>query len=76
MIRTDRLRQLADHLLNGKLGHQIFNFAFYNDRFINKCGTSGCAIGECPIVFPDDWIWTEDGDPVTHENQGSVDDSG
>lgn len=58
-IRTDLLRKLADHLLNGKLGHQVFDFSTYNQNYdcTNKCGTNGCAIGECPIVFPDDWIF-------------------
>jgi hypothetical protein len=56
------LLQLADHLENGKLGHQRFHFGFYNggptdDRYadtpeLKNCGTSGCAIGECPFIFP------------------------
>ena len=28
------------------------------------CGTHGCAIGECPIVFPKDWVFGELGTPV------------
>lgn len=51
-----RLRKLADHLMHGKLGHKRFDFNEYNlpsEGFDEKgCGTAGCAIGECPIVFP------------------------
>lgn len=54
-IRTDLLRQLADHLLNGKLGHNIFSFTTFNNTEQNICGTVGCAAGECPIVWPDKW---------------------
>ena len=60
-IRVDRLRILADHLLNGKLGHKVFDFSTYNEgeNSENECGTNGCAIGECPIAFPDDWMWAK-----------------
>lgn len=80
-IRTDLLRKLADHLINGQLGHEKFDFGKYNDidltiletremsevyesneNFLkerNYCGTNGCAIGECPIVFPDEWCFTD-----------------
>lgn len=57
-IRTDLLRQLADHLLNGKLGHEEFYFGSFNTIAINienTCGTKGCAAGECPIIWPDQW---------------------
>ncbi len=56
-IRFDRLEILANHLLTGKLGHDNFYLGTYNDGTIKEdgCGTSGCAIGECPIVFPEYW---------------------
>jgi hypothetical protein len=55
-FHLERLEKLADHLLNGKLGHQQFDFAFYNRNFddgFQSCGTAGCAMGELPIVWPD-----------------------
>ncbi len=56
-MNAERLLKLADHLENGKLGHEVFDFGQYNAGDMNKngCGTNGCAIGECPIVFPEDW---------------------
>lgn len=64
-----RLETLANHLMSGKLGHKEFRFStanrFEDGRTIPySCGTSGCAIGECPIVFPRYWKFSEDGDPV------------
>jgi len=60
-IRTDLLRQLANHLLNGNLGHKVFDFSTFNknpkikfdEMGINECQTNGCAAGECPILWPD-----------------------
>lgn len=58
-MNKERLLKLADHLEFGVLGHQIFNLTRLNDgEIINSvtlCKSSGCAIGECPIVFPEDW---------------------
>lgn len=57
-----RLLKLATHLREGNLGHKKFDFSTFNDigenesKFAkNGCGTLGCAIGECPIVFPKLW---------------------
>jgi hypothetical protein len=58
-MNKERLLKLADHLLNGELGHREFDFTTYNNS-IGQCGTRGCAIGECPIVFPEDWVWRYD----------------
>lgn len=60
----DPLLALAAHLESGKLGHPVFNIAVYNDATRPECGTNGCAIGECPILFPDDWTFNEDGWPT------------
>ncbi len=62
-----RLEKLAAHLETGKLGHGKFDFDHFNrgtmDR--NGCGTSGCALGECPIMFPRHWKFSADqGFPV------------
>lgn len=56
-IHANRLRKLADHLKKGKLGHKNFDFGSYNADVPDgaKCGTAGCALGECPFVFPRDW---------------------
>lgn len=59
-IYRERLELLATHLEGGKLGHEEFYFSSYNatrdfEPAGHKCGTLGCALGECPIVWPDDW---------------------
>lgn len=56
----ERLLKLAKHLEKGKLGHKTFDFRFINEFLdvpvrLNKCGTNGCACGELPIVFKDDF---------------------
>ena len=63
-MNRERLLQLADHLENGKLGHKIFDFIKFNDTTESMCGTAGCAIGECPILWPDDWEWSNHGLPM------------
>ncbi len=71
MIQFDRLKKLADHLLYGELEHKEFKFSVFNslsDYYDNEvfkengCGTMGCAIGECPKVFPEDWVFKMDDD--------------
>lgn len=61
MIRFDRLRKLAQHLKEGKLGHDKFDFSSYGHKIRSEesvnCGTAGCAMGECPAVFPRQWEW-------------------
>lgn len=60
-MNKERLLQLADHLEKGHLGHKVFDFRTINtnrnERTISErlstCGTSGCAVGELPIVWPD-----------------------
>jgi hypothetical protein len=61
-LYKERLLKLAQHLETGDLGHNHFYFGDYNQNgtVTNPCGTQGCAIGECPIVFPDDWEFLED----------------
>ncbi len=54
-IGNERLLKLATHLESGKLGHEVFDFEQWNDAQGPRCGTCGCAIGECPIAFPDEW---------------------
>lgn len=60
-MREDRLLILAAHLEFGKLGHKKFDFRVYNQNIkwepvkLGECGTRGCALGECPIVWPEYW---------------------
>lgn len=68
MANIERLQKLADHLLHGKLGHKVFSFDTFNSGRKPICGTAGCAIGECPIVWPGEWKFAKDGDPVTTFN--------
>lgn len=62
-MNKERLLKLAGHLLSGKLGHEVFDFSLYNDRKGPICGTRGCAIGELPVIFPVEWIFTVGGFP-------------
>jgi hypothetical protein len=65
-----RLEKLATHLESGKLGHKKFDFSVVNSNrekdatlYPNyTCGTNGCAIGECPIVFKRQWQFGRWGD--------------
>ena len=70
-MRKDRLLQLAEHLETGKLGHEYFDFSAYNynhnpyEVVTGECGTAGCALGECPIIWPEDWVFcTRTGFPI------------
>lgn len=53
------LKRLAEHLRNGKLIHEKFKFTTFNDGEYDAagCGTLGCALGECPAVFPSTWFF-------------------
>lgn len=80
-IGIKRLLKLADHLEHGKLGHKIFDYSAYNTTddyktaLYGKCGTHGCAIGECPIAFPGSWEFGRNGFPVL-KNKADVLESG
>jgi len=60
-----RLLKLAAHLEKGNLGHKKFDFSVINTNCYedglydspgpSKCGTHGCGLGECPVVFPRQW---------------------
>lgn len=67
-IGLKRLEKLATHLEKGKLGHKTFDFSQFNGGFepdqpLNTCGTAGCAIGECPIIFKKQWFFDDEGIP-------------
>lgn len=65
-IGARRLLKLASHLRHGTLGHKKFDFGHWNvgTDDPSKCGTNGCALGECPIVFPRYWIFAN---PLEYE---------
>ena len=72
-VRIDDLLRLAEHLEKDALGHAQFDFGCFNDgnkdkRYYQKerlqnCRTLGCALGECPFVFPQWYFKAEDGYP-------------
>lgn len=57
MPNIKRLEELAQHLETGTLGHKVFDFATINGGFKNECGTNGCALGELPALYPNEWEW-------------------
>lgn len=63
-----RLEALERHLREGRLGHRVFDFAVANafERVSRpgRCGTSGCALGEMPILAPDRWVFNARAWPV------------
>jgi hypothetical protein len=79
-IHEERLLKLVAHLESGKLGHEVFYFGHYNTEAdmtapvadisdyepvgAPRCGTAGCAIGECPILFPRSWKFNSYGWPT------------
>lgn len=71
-MRLDRLMKLAEHLESGTLGHDNFDFSAWNrgNRKENNCGTNGCALGECPILFPKEWFFIHDFDSNTFDGVG------
>lgn len=77
-VHERRLRKLANHLLHGQLGHEKFDLRFFNLGAVapNTCGTTGCAIGECPIAFPRDWEFDVNRSPVLKGKPGLTKGSG
>jgi hypothetical protein len=58
-----RLLKLATHLLTGKLWHDEFDFSTWHREAapgFEPCTSAGCALGECPHVFPRLWMLTAD----------------
>jgi len=60
-IRTGRLRKLAKHLRSKHCVHNKFDFGTVArgqmDKDGNYCGSAGCAMGEFPAVWPNEWRW-------------------
>ncbi len=82
-MRADRLLKLADHLKHGKLGHAVFDYDVMNmNRNMDgrayclppphTCGSNGCALGELPFCFPDEWEFDSNGIPVLKKNKNQI----
>lgn len=61
-MNKERLMKIVEHLRHGKLGHKVFDFSHINVDVTDNgsitpanghCGTNGCAMGELPIIWPD-----------------------
>lgn len=63
-IYLDRLLMLASHLRYGELGHDIFDFTTLHSENPSHCKTMGCALGECPTVWPEWWSMDTSKDPT------------
>jgi len=66
-MNLERLHILYDHLMWGTLGHKKFDFSTYNSTHEPTCGTAGCAIGECPVIWGE-WRFNYEGKPRLGEN--------
>lgn len=55
-MNVERLKKLAEGLLT-VVDPKHFNMNLWIDGegIPGECGTTGCAIGWCPKIFPDDW---------------------
>lgn len=66
--------------MEGKLGHKKFDFSVWNSGKSRSggykpynCGYAGCALGECPVIFPGKWVFGNDqGAPALMENKHST----
>ena len=52
-IQRKRFEKLMNHLASGKLGLDKFDYGTWYAK--RDCGTCGCALGECTVVFPKQW---------------------
>ncbi len=57
-VYLDRLETLSFHLLYNTLYHKHFDITRFSNRAPEMCDTAGCALGECPSLFPKDWTWS------------------
>jgi len=54
MIKFDLLEELANHLTEGELSHDNFNFTDYK----------GCALLECVVLWPKQWYLNSGSEPL------------
>ncbi len=58
-LQRDHLVTLMNHFAgDGPLGIQEFTIRWFL-KIHDDGSTSGCGIGECPFVWPDEWVMTE-----------------
>lgn len=64
-----RLLKLADFL--DTLEPEKFNINSFVATMDRGCGSVCCALGWCPKVFPDDWVWVDglDGARLKHSRK-------
>ncbi len=77
MIEIKKLELLAAHLERGKLFHEKFDILVYHQQYDSRkppreCQTLGCAIGECPGLWPEDWAWTDNGVRLTRGQRSNM----
>lgn len=62
--QTARLQTLSRELR--KVPPESFNINCWADGNPQKlgCGTAGCALGWCVKIFPDDWRFMDDFEPI------------
>jgi hypothetical protein len=56
-VEESRLLSFANHLEYGKPAHDVFDFMRISVK--RPCGTAGCAMGELPACFPDQFKFTD-----------------
>lgn len=69
----ERLAQIVEHLVSGQLMHKEFNFAVLNSSDPiddSGCGSNGCAIGEFPAIWPNDWRFIKEYSPYKDNSPG------
>lgn len=63
--QLDRLEQLAAHIISPQRRHKEFDLARFNRGLpsgqTNVCGTHGCALGELPALWPEQFKWVGGG---------------
>jgi len=62
-MNVERLEKLAHHLESGRPGgHVKFDFNVFHTppdtTPSQNCGSAGCALGELPVLFPEQWRFT------------------
>ena len=77
-MKVQRLLKLASFL--GKIHPSKFNYYTWvggqenpiemakNPRIKERCGTTACAIGWCPAIWPEAWSWASNAMPVLTKN--------
>jgi hypothetical protein len=65
-VYLERLQKVADsnfYEITKNSMRVKFWFGYYNSSTENDCGTTGCLLGELPLIFPEKWRFDNRGDP-------------